>query len=73
MCEKLKRYFQELERQQGINKEELALQREQKQIFMRDTDDKLISSLELVNSLSNGKIQTIKFYEIPHQTFKRKT
>lgn len=56
MCENLKRYFEELERQQAINKEELALQREQKQIFMRDTDGKLISSLELVNSLPNGKI-----------------
>ena len=72
MCENLKRYFEELKRQQAINKEELALQREQKQIFMRDTDGKLISSLELVNSLSNGKIQTVNSMKYHTRLLKEK-
>lgn len=59
MCSKLKEYFRELQRQQERDKKELALQRQQNQTFIQDIDGKQVSSLELVNSLPNGKIQTV--------------
>lgn len=59
MCSKLKDYFKKLKRQQEQNKKELALQRQQNQTFIQDLNGEMISSLELVNSLPNGKIQTV--------------
>lgn len=59
MCSKLKEYFKKLKRQQEKDKKELALQRQQNQTFIQDLNEDMISSLELVNSLSNGKIQTV--------------
>ena len=59
MSSKLKDYFQKLKRQQEKDKRELALQRQQNQTFIQDLNGDMISSLELVNSLSNGKIQTV--------------
>ena len=59
MCSKLKGYFENLMRQQAYDKVELALQRQQNQTFIQDLNGELISSLELVNSLPNGKIQTV--------------
>ena len=59
MCSKLKDYFKKLKRQQEQDKKELALQRQQNQTFIQDLNGDMISSLELVNSLPNGKIQTV--------------
>lgn len=59
MCSKLKQYFKELKRQREQDKKELALQRQQNQTFIQDLNGEMISSLELVNSLPNGKIQTV--------------
>lgn len=59
MCSKLKDYFKKLKRQQEQDKKELALQRQQNQTFIQDLNEEMISSLELVNSLPNGKIQTV--------------
>lgn len=59
MCSKLKDYFKKLKRQQEKDKKEFALQRQQNQTFIQDLNGEMISSLELVNSLSNGKIQTV--------------
>ena len=59
MCSKLKEYFKKLKRQQEKDKKEFALQRQQNQTFIQDLNGEMISSLELVNSLSNGKIQTV--------------
>lgn len=59
MCDKLKRYFEDLQRQRETYKTELVLQREQKQTLLEDTDGNKISSLDLVNALPNGKIQTV--------------
>jgi len=59
MCDKLKQYFTELIKQQENYKTELAGQREQKQTMLQDTDGNMISSLDLVNALPNGKIQTV--------------
>lgn len=59
MCSKLREYFKMLKRQQEQDKKELALQRQQNQTFIQDLNGEMISSLELVNSLPNGKIQTV--------------
>lgn len=59
MNSKLKDYFKKLKRQQESDKKELALQRQQNQTFIQDLNGDMISSLELVNSLPNGKIQTV--------------
>ena len=59
MCSKLKDYFKKLKRKQEQDKKELALQRQQNQTFIQDLNGEMISSLELVNSLPNGKIQTV--------------
>lgn len=59
MCSKLKDYFKKLKAQQEKDKRELVLQRQQNQTFIQDLNGDMISSLELVNSLPNGKIQTV--------------
>ena len=59
MNNRLKEYFVELARQQEQHKIELEQQRQQKQTMLADIDGKMISSLELVNALPNGKIQTV--------------
>lgn len=59
MCNKLKVFFQELHRRRQGDKIEKAEIREQKQTFLKDIDGETISSLDLVNSLPDGKIQTV--------------
>ena len=59
MCDKLKLFFHEIHtRRQGdiIEKAEL---REQKKTMLKDVGGEAITSLELVNSLPDGKIQTV--------------
>lgn len=59
MCSNLKEYFKNLMQQQDEYKKKLKAQRQQNQIFIEDVKGNMISSLELVNSLPNGKIQTV--------------
>lgn len=59
MCSKLKEYFRNLIQQQEQYRNELKEQRQQNQTFIQDIRGNTISSLELVNSLPNGKIQTV--------------
>ena len=59
MCSKLKKYFENLIQQQEQYKKELKAQRQQNQTFIQDMKGNIISSLGLVNSLPNGKIQTV--------------
>ena len=59
MCSKLKEYFENLMQQQEQYKKELKAQRQQNQTFIQDIKGNVISSLGLVNSLPNGKIQTV--------------
>lgn len=59
MCSKLKKYFENLVQQQEQYKKELKAQRQQNQTFIQDIKGNMISSLGLVNSLPNGKIQTV--------------
>lgn len=59
MCSKLNEYFENLMQQQEQYKKELKAQRQQNQTFIQDIKGNVISSLGLVNSLPNGKIQTV--------------
>ena len=59
MNAKLKEYFILLKKQREKDKSLYKEQREQRQTFLTDLDGNTISSLDLVNSLGNGKIQTI--------------
>lgn len=71
MNKKLKKYFSLLERQQKEYAASMAAQREQNQTFIVDIDGKQISSLELVNSLPNGKIQTVNSMKYHSRTIKK--
>ena len=66
----LKAHFTELKKQRETAQKELAAQREQNQTFITDIDGKKISSLELVNSLPNGKIQTVNSMKYHSRTIK---
>ena len=70
MSDKLKAYFSLLEQQRKKDAAELAAQRVQNQTFITDIDGKKISSLELVNSLPNGKIQTVNSMKYHSRTIK---
>ena len=66
----MKAHFTELKKQRETAQTELAAQREQNQTFITDIDGKKISSLELVNSLPNGKIQTVNSMKYHSRTIK---
>ena len=72
MCPKLKAYFVELANQRTIHQKELAEQRKQKQTFIEDFGGGMISSLELVNSLPDGKIQTVNSMKYHSRNIKEK-
>lgn len=59
MCNKLKVYFQKLHTRQQADKIEKAEIREQKKTMLKDVDGEIITSLDLVNALPDGKIQTV--------------
>lgn len=58
LCDKMKDYLTMINDRRQQYQKELQQQREQNQTFIKDTDGTMLSSLELVNSLPNGKIQT---------------
>jgi len=72
MCSKLKKYLTALKKQQEQDEKELALQRQQNQTFIQDLDGELISSLELVNCLPNGKMQTVNSMKYHSRTLQEK-
>lgn len=72
MCDKLIQYFEELVQQQEIYKEEYKLQREQKQLLLADVDGERISSVDLVNALPNGKIQSVNSMKYHTRLIKEK-
>lgn len=72
MSDKLKTYLQHLERENKAQAAALAAQRVQHQTFITDIDGKQISSLELVNTLPNGKIQTVNSMKYHSKTIKAK-
>ncbi len=59
MSDKLIEYFTQLKQQTEIHAKKLKAQRKQNSTYITDLDGSKISSLLLVNSLPNGKIQTV--------------
>lgn len=72
MCSKLKVYFQNLFLVCERDKRERAEVRNQKQTFLQDIDGNTISSLELVNSLPDGKMQTVNSMKYHTKMIKEK-
>lgn len=72
MSEKLKVYFQKLAESRAAAEEALGAVRQQNQTLLTDLDGNTASSLELVNSLPNGKIQTVNSMKYHSRTIKEK-
>ena len=72
MNDKLKVYFQKLAQEWAAAVENMVAVRQQNQTFITDLDGKPISSLELINSLPNGKIQTVNSMKYHSRTIKQK-
>lgn len=70
MCSKLKVYFQNLFLCRERDATQRAKVRNQKQTFLEDIDGSTISSLDLVNSLPDGKIQTVNSMKYHSQLIK---
>lgn len=72
MAEPLKKYLLKVKVHRDKVAESLSEQREQNQTFLTDMGKKKISSLELVNSLDDGKIQTVNSMKYHSQKIKAK-
>ena len=59
MASPLREYLTQVKKRVDKAAVTLAEQREQNQTFLQDVDKNMISSLELVNSLDDGKIQSV--------------
>lgn len=59
MCDKLKEYIQRIYKENKLNAKKYAKLRKQNQKIIEDINGLPLSSTELVNSLPDGKIQTI--------------
>lgn len=70
MSQKLKEYFIRLAAETKAHKTDLKAQRAQNCTYIYDVDGNKISSLELVNSLPNGKIQTVNSMKYHSRTIK---
>lgn len=70
MSAKLKEYLRHLKQENKVQSVALAEQRAQNQTFITDIDGQQISSLELVNCLPNGKIQTVNSMKYHSRTIK---
>ena len=72
MNDRLKVYFQKLSEDRAATAEIISAVRQQNQTFISDLDGQMLSSLELVNSLPNGKIQTVNSMKYHSKTIKQK-
>ena len=72
MNDQLKVYFQKLSEDRAATAEIMSAVRQQNQTFISDLDGQMLSSLELVNSLPNGKIQTVNSMKYHSKTIKQK-
>ena len=72
MNDQLKVYFQKLSEDRAATAEIMTAVRQQNQTFISDLDGQMLSSLELVNSLPNGKIQTVNSMKYHSKTIKQK-
>lgn len=73
MAPPLKEYLKRIYLRKQECEEVFAAQRQQNQIFIEDTNGKAISCLELVNTLENGKRQTINSMKYHSQEVRRRT
>lgn len=72
MNDTLKAYFIQLAQQHKLDAERYQAQRTQKQVWIEDFGGGLVSSLELVNSLPNGKIQTVNSMKFHSRSIKER-
>ena len=72
MAKPLHEYLEKLYFQKEEWEKEFASQRQQNQIFIEDTNGKLVSCLELVNTLPNGKRQSINSMKYHADKIKQK-
>ncbi len=72
MSQQLKEYFIRLKEQRAAWEKEQSEVRMQKQTLLCDVNGQEISSLELVNSLPNGKIQTVNSMKYHSRSIKAK-
>lgn len=72
MNDKLKAYFMELAQRRVADEQQMKAQRAQNQMSLEDFGGGVISSLELVNTLPNGKIQTVNSMKYHSKTIKAK-
>ncbi len=70
VSQKLKEYFIKLEAETKAHSIDLKSQRAQNCTYIYDVDGSKLSSLELVNSLPNGKIQTVNSMKYHSRTIK---
>lgn len=73
MAPPLREYLKRLYLRKLECEEVFAAQRQQNQIFIEDTNGKAVSCLELVNTLENGKRQTINSMKYHAQEVRRRT
>lgn len=71
LSSKMQDYLVSLAEQRQKDIESMAAVREQNQTFISDLDGSRLSSTELVNCLSNGKIQTVNSMKFHSQTVKK--
>ena len=70
--ERMKQYLAALWEKRKEDEVVLFHQRQQNQTMIEDVDGQMISSLELVNSLPNGHIQTVNSIKYPSRALKEK-
>ena len=70
MAQSLKSYLLSVKKHRDKIAQELSEQREQNQTYLSDMGKDKISSLELVNSLDDGKIQTVNSMKYHAQKIK---
>ncbi len=70
MSQRLKEYFVRLDAETRAHAKDLKAQREQNCTYIYDLDGSKLSSLELVNTLPNGKIQTVNSMKYHSRTIK---
>lgn len=72
MNDTLKKYLSELAARRAEDSERYKAQREQKRVWLEDRCGGVTSSLELVNTLPNGKLQTVNSMKFHSRTIKER-
>ena len=70
MCDPLKRHLQEKKRKRDEDEVRFAALRQQNRRLIEDMDGSQIYSTDLVNCLSDGKIQTVNSFKYPSREIK---